>query len=78
MTPLSTKEVSARKEYRCVWCGEKILKEEKHTKRAYVMYREFIHDRAHLECYAAMLDYDWSDDDEFSAYMFKRGSTEEK
>lgn len=80
MTPLSTKDVAARKEHKCVWCGEKILKGEKHTKRAYVMEGEFVHDRLHSECYVAMCDgtLDWLDNEGFCEYAFKRGTTEEK
>lgn len=40
----------ARKEYRCEWCGEKILRGEKHFKYAGMWEGDFQNYRMHLEC----------------------------
>ena len=43
----------AKKEYKCVWCGEKILVGEVHTSRAYRFDGCFQSDRMHMECVTA-------------------------
>lgn len=53
-TELSITTPKARKEYRCVWCNEKILIKEKHVARTYIFERDFNSDRMHDECFAAM------------------------
>lgn len=40
----------ARKEYRCEWCGEKILKGEKHHKYVGMWEGDFQNWRMHSEC----------------------------
>jgi len=40
----------ARKEYRCEWCGEPILKKEKHYKETGKFEGEFTSYRMHMEC----------------------------
>lgn len=40
----------ARKQYRCEWCGEPILQNEKHMKYAGMYQSEFQNWRMHLEC----------------------------
>lgn len=57
---MSFREISetwpkARKEYQCVWCGEKILIGEIHCYRAYTMEGQFQRDRMHKECQSDMV-----------------------
>jgi hypothetical protein len=68
----------ARKEHWCDWCGEKILKGEKHLSRAYKFQGEFMTGRMHLECENSMkkthrdiLSEGWTEG------QFKRGETGE-
>lgn len=48
----------ARKEYHCVWCGEKILIKEKYLSRSYLAEGDFYSDKMHIECENAMLKSD--------------------
>lgn len=76
--------VTGKKQYKCVWCGEAILKDEKHISRAYKFNGDFISDRIHIECLPPMQEYftvgDGKDftDEGFEPYTFKRGSVEAK
>lgn len=51
----------ARKEHSCCWCGQKILKGEKHMSRAYRFHGTFDADRMHLECEQGMRRSDYHD-----------------
>lgn len=76
-TELSCKDVKGKKEYRCSWCGQKILTGELHQSRAYIADDGFSTSREHLECAEAMDKFDWDNND--SEYMFgefMRGSIE--
>lgn len=53
-TELSYGHRKARKTYRCEWCYERIIKDEKHLYRSYVNSGEFQCGRMHLECEQAM------------------------
>lgn len=44
----------ARKEHRCVWCGQKIAVGEAHTHERSIYEGEFQNHRWHRECYDAM------------------------
>jgi len=57
-TELSSTYPKSKKIYYCEWCGEKILKGEKHLKRVYLYDNEFEQGRMHLECEKAMLESD--------------------
>jgi hypothetical protein len=70
---LSRTEPKARKEYRCIWCPEKILKGEAHVHEVSKFDGELQDHRWHPECLAAC----GSDDDSFCPHECKRGSTEE-
>lgn len=48
-TLLSETKPVARKEYTCIWCGEKVLKQEKHTHLIGVFDGDFNDDRYHRE-----------------------------
>ena len=54
-TELSASHPSARKEYQCEWCGQKISVGEKHLSRSFIFDGEFQTGRMHLECEKAML-----------------------
>ena len=68
--------VVGRKEYRCEWCGEKILCGEKHAHFVGKWEGEFQNWRMHDECHVASTCEDLQDG--FSPYEYKRGSGEPK
>ena len=73
------KQVKARKEYKCIWCGEKILKGEAHYSRAYKFDGDFISDRMHNECEKSLNSADHDDImDGFMAYSFDRGTIQHR
>lgn len=75
---LSETEPVARKEYRCIWCPEKILKGEKHTHEASKYDGELQDHRWHLECRAAAASfYREYGEEEFQPHAFNRGTDEE-
>lgn len=77
--PLEDKTVICRKEHKCIWCGEKILKGEKSQVLKGVYENSFQNDHWHIECYVASSDYNWDDyDGEFEPYECKRGSLEQR
>ncbi len=43
----------ARKQHRCVWCGEPILKGQKHFHQVGKMYGDIQANRWHFECFDA-------------------------
>lgn len=47
---IETKDVKARKSYKCDWCGEEIKKGELHEYQTFVYDDELCHWRAHLAC----------------------------
>jgi hypothetical protein len=62
----------ARKPHRCIWCGEAILKGEKH-RHEISKYDELQDFRWHLECARAAQDnFRSSFEEEFSAYENER------
>ena len=65
----------ARKEYKCIWCGEKILKGEKYLYRFYKYEGDLNSGRMHLECEEAM---EGSNVESWEAGEFKRGTTESR
>lgn len=78
-THLSTSHPIARKEYRCIWCSEPILKGEKHVIISGIGDGDFQSNRFHAECYkASQLYFQTTFDDFFDPYEFKRGSMEIK
>jgi len=74
MKEIKHTQPKARKEYNCIWCGEKILVGEKHHSRAYTFDGEFQWDRLHNECYEAMNNSDSYEG--FHAYEQERGVAE--
>lgn len=78
-TELKYTEPKARKEYRCIWCNEKILIGEKHAARTYIFEGDFNSDRLHLECATAMQKMPHDEIcDGFMGGEFKRGLAESK
>lgn len=51
---LKVKEVTARKEHSCEWCGEKTAVGEKYVNRVYIYEGEFNNGHMHLDCAEAM------------------------
>lgn len=73
----STRPV-ARKNYRCLWCGEHILKKEKHYHYSGKWEGDFQDWRMHNECITACESDRSLMQDGIMEGIFKRGSTEEK
>ena len=76
---ISTTKPTAKKEYDCIWCSEKILKGESHVKEVGNYDREFQSNRWHQECHdAAQLYFSENDETDFTPYDNERASKEEK
>lgn len=74
---LSETERTARKEYRCIWCPEMILKGDKHVHEASKYEGHFQDFRWHLECKQAANKWFRKYGEEcFSEHEFKRGTDE--
>jgi len=68
----------ARKEYRCVWCPEKILKGEKHIHESSKYDGRFQDHRWHPECKeASEVFFRTYGEDEFQMHACKRGTMDE-
>lgn len=75
---LSETHPVARKDYRCIWCPENILKGEKHVHESSKFDGDFQDHRLHMECKAASdLYFHESGDGEFEPHACKRGTIEE-
>ena len=76
---LSETQPAARKEHRCIWCGEQILKSEKHVHECSKWDGEFQDHRWHLECKTASAEYfnQPYNEGDFMAHSFKRGTCNE-
>lgn len=72
---IKEKFVVARKEHRCIWCGERILVGEHHRHEIskYDGLQDF---RWHMECHAAAIEYFSGGEEEFSAYENDRPAKE--
>lgn len=67
----------ARKQHRCIWCGEAILIGEKH-RHEISKFDELQDHRWHVECQEASTEYFLAGDGpEFSAYENERPDTKE-
>jgi len=75
---LSETEPKARKDYRCIWCPEKILKGEKHIHETSKYDGDFQDHRWHPECkQASDKFFRLTGEEEFDPHSCKRGSTEQ-
>ncbi len=75
---LSKTTPTARKEYHCIWCPEKILKGEKHVHECSKYDGDFQDHRWHLECSKAADEFFQKyGEEEFLPHEFKRGTIEE-
>lgn len=76
---IGTSQPTARKAHRCFWCGESILKGEKHSKVAGKFEGEFQSIRLHNECSAASNVFHAKNPGEpVGECEFKRGLTESR
>ena len=66
----------ARKEHKCVWCGEPILIGESHLVSTGTFEGRFQSNRYHDECRGPAAEI-CQENEGFSAYAFKRGTTDE-
>ena len=74
---ISSKEIVARINHTCIWCGDLILPKEKYIYRTYRFEGVFNHDKAHPECVEAMSNsYDISEG--FEPHQQYRGKTLEE
>jgi hypothetical protein len=74
---LSTDRPKARKDYKCVWCGERIPVGERHVAVSGIMDGDFQSNRFHAECdTACQQEMKQSGEDCFMPHEYKRGSTE--
>lgn len=71
------KERVARKEYKCDWDGEPILKGEKYLRTEAIDGDKFVSGFYHLECVAMPAKAGLTVDDDVQLYTHKRGSIEE-
>ena len=78
-TCLRQSEQKARKQHKCVWCGEAIEIGETYSYWAGIFEGEFQTNKMHLECekVCSSKENDYCHDG-FNPYEYKRGSLEEK
>ena len=70
---LSSDERKARKQHRCVWCGEKILKGEKYRHEKSVYDDQMQDQKMHMECVkAADAYFKETREEEFDPYEHER------
>jgi hypothetical protein len=74
---LSETTPTARKDHRCIWCPEMILKGEKHIHEVSTYEGDFQDHRWHPECRKAMMENFNRNEPEFDAHACKRGTSEE-
>lgn len=72
---LSSGHRTARKQHRCIWCGEAIEPKTRYAHTAGIFDGEFQDNKFHVECDDACARYfrDYNDD-YFEPYEFARGS----
>lgn len=69
----------ARKEYKCIWCGEAIVKGEKHSHLASKYEGSFQDQRWHSDCMiAAQYYFQITKESDFEPYHYKRGLLQER
>lgn len=78
-TCLKDTKHKARKEHKCIWCGEKILIGETYSYSVGIFCGEFYSNKMHLDCNKVCCspENDYCCDG-FEAYSYKRGSLEER
>lgn len=75
---LSETKPVARKQYRCIWCPENILKGERHIHECSKYEGDFQDHRWHLECHkAASTFFSEYGEPDFPPRSFRRGTMEE-
>lgn len=77
--PLSETTPKAKWQHTCIWCGQFILKGERHAKVTGTYDGEFQSHRFHVECLEACgKELAEVKEDYFEPHTYKRGSTEPK
>lgn len=77
-TEFRSKTVRVRKDQKCAWCPEAIIKGESAVRRVY-FFEELQRDWMHPECHAAMERIPFTELlDGFEPQSFARGSTDER
>lgn len=76
-TELRCIERKARKEHRCVWCGQKIEKNTLYFDRGYIFEGELKSDKIHLECKLGMENSSPDISEGFMSGQFERGYTDD-
>jgi len=74
----STTKHKARKQHRCIWCGEAIVIGEKYVLHKIKFDGVFQSNKYHAECWGSMLCSDFDPDVGYAAFSMKRGKPEEK
>lgn len=81
MSSHNVREVKSRKQHRCLWCGELIRKSEVYKLHEWAEGDTHGRDRYHKECNEAYNRLDWEEKshwhDEYCAWQYERGTTEE-
>jgi len=79
MTILTDKDQTARKNHKCIWCGDPINKGELyHLNTVICDLDEFCSGKYHLDCWKAGCSDPYLMEDGFEVYSFARGSLLEK
>lgn len=74
---ISESRPKARKEYKCIWCGQNILKGETHYYEISKYEGGFQDHRWHTECFKFFLErFDTYDDGEYKPYLNERPDKE--
>lgn len=76
----NTTDPVAQKSYKCIWCGNEIIKGAKHKKHTYLHDGDFRGDRFHTGCWDAMQREDaetggWIHNEGFDRWIRDKGKT---
>ena len=72
----SNKEVKARKQHKCIWCGESINKGDSYQHEKSIYDGRFQNHHWHIECDSDAYEYFKYGDTEFSPYSNERGKAD--
>jgi len=74
---ISEQTLTARKNHKCIWCGESIEPKSNYVRERSKYLREMQNHAWHQECREASIDHFTKngDDEDFEAYSFIRGES---